>query len=422
MPTRSYFAGDIMTTADVLIAVSDSILNSIDQLEHLEYNKKGRKYKFVSNNFQRIREEDKHLVVFPQDLNQHMAVLLAYKILSSIGNGGLLTEYPDFCLSVIGVAGKLESNGWYEEENSSVVHYRTCKYDPTDVREQALKYYEKVESRHIDMGLNIMTAAKLNFLHTDHHIGVRLDSQYIKDYISSFYGPDALSNQEILIALKSFVHWGNIKGFLYKLEVPNVKLSDQLHENFASFPKPPETLISGVKERYPSGTSKYSLVLKAIEVLSAYKFSLLIPYPEDLEYDLDWIFDLCKAIENDPIRFHLRSEQKGLCDKPINLQELSQKHSVKISSLLSFISLVLNIFENTGGEYLLQNSKIPKFDESLVQKYDKYYQSMIKLKENITIYQEKKWEDSDIILRLATSKPSLHSVVSDMQKKYITDD
>ena len=41
----------LMSTSDALITFSDHILHQIDNLQKVEYNKKGRKYRFVNNTF-----------------------------------------------------------------------------------------------------------------------------------------------------------------------------------------------------------------------------------------------------------------------------------------------------------------------------------------------------------------------------------
>lgn len=411
----------MICTADALVAISDTILNSIDELNKVEYNKKGRKYKFVNNNFQRVREEEKHLIIFPDDLSAKMGVILAYNILKNINGGEILGSFPDLCRSIIGVANRLEVNKWYEEENSSVVNYKNSKFDPLVDKESALKYFKGVTDDHVRMGLDIMISSKLNFLHTDHHIGIKLDCQYIKHYVTKHFGSEAANNPDVLVALKSFVHWGNIKGILYKLDVPNIKMSGELKSAFDKFPDPPIELKDSVYDRYPSGTSQYSLMRKAIDILGDYKYAKLIPYPTGPSFDLDWLFSLCSDIESNPIKYHLRSTKKGLCEDPINLNELAQQHASQIKGLFTLISLVLNTFDNTGGEFLLQNSKIPKLDDQLIDRYTEYYDSICEVNEKIKSYELKDWDPSDIVLRLLKSEISIFDAVMEMRSKYIED-
>ena len=77
----------LMSTSDALITFSDHILHQIDNLQKVEYNKKGRKYRFVNNTFQRIRQEDKHLIIYPEDLNEKLSFYSAFTILYNIGEG-----------------------------------------------------------------------------------------------------------------------------------------------------------------------------------------------------------------------------------------------------------------------------------------------------------------------------------------------
>lgn len=414
----------MVLSSEALIALLNLILNLIGDLNKLEYNKKGRKYRFVNNNFQRIREEDKHLVICPEDLDAQLAVTLSFYILYNIDDGELLRRYPDFCLLIIGCAREIEAHGWYEEENSSVVHLKNAKYNPTEVRGPALDYVRlnPIEQRHIDMGLVLLTCAKLNFLHTDHHIGTKVEGFHMKHFIREYFGEDVLALPQVLVALKSFVHWGNIRGILYKLEVPNVKTTPELVKLFYLFPDPLEDLKLSVFDRYPSGTLKYSLIRKLVDVLGDWKYSLLIPFPEDFNFELDWLYDLCHNIEKDPIKYHLRSLTKMLCDNPVNLGELLLRFSKQISALLDLILMIIHTFEDTGGDFLLQNSKIPKLTPELIGRNAKYYQQIQKIYENVYSYEEKGWDTDDIVLRLNTlDSPSLFLKVMAMRDKYSDD-
>lgn len=395
-----------MSTADALVAVSDMILDSVDLLNKVEFNKKGRKYKLVNDNFQRVREEDKHLIIDPQNPQGSTAAILAYYILSRIGSGKILEQFPDFCLSIIGVAQELERKGWYEEENSSVVNIKHARYNPMEVRDDAIEYVAQVNDSHIAQGLDIMIASKLNFLHTDHHIGLKLDSVYIKNFVEQYYGLECTTNPDILVALKSFVHWGNTKGILHKLEVPNVWMTDELLRNFDLFPEPSPDLKEAVYDRFPSGTSKYSLIRRAFELLYQYQYAALIPFPRESVADLETILGLCYEIETDPIRYHLRSVAKKLCHNPVNLNDLSQNYAAHSSALLSVISLILNTFENCG-DFLLQNSKIPKLTMQLINSHRSYYDELQSTYTAIKSYEDKNWDANDIVLRLLKNSFSI---------------
>lgn len=413
----------LVTPSDALITILDNILNQINDLNKIEYNKKGRKYKFVNNNFQRIREEDKHLIIYPQDLSKNLSIVSSYSILASINNGQILEDFPDFCLCIVGIAKLIETNQWYEEENSSVINFTQSNFKFTpELQESALKFHQDFNDDHFKMGVNLLICSKLNFLHTDHHIGTKLEGYYMKYYINKYFGIDALNSNDILVALKSFVHWANIKGILYKLDIPNINISDELKLKFESFPDPEPDLKINVYERYPSGTSKFSLIRKSIDNLADFKYSKLIPYPTEANFDLNWLYNLCHDIETNPIKYHLRSSVKGLCADAINLNDLNSSHSGQIASLLNLISLIINIFNETGSEYLLQNSKIPKFNDKLIENNKEYYDQLIKVNENIVNYESKGWNADDITLRLATSSyRSLFDEVMEMRQKFSDD-
>ncbi|QEL62713.1 hypothetical protein CJJ09_004892 [Candidozyma auris] len=223
-----------MSTADALIAVADTIISRAEGLSTVAINKKGRKFKYVNDAFQRVQEEDKHLVIYPQDLSESLATISAFSILESIDTR-LFADFQDVCLTVVGVAGEIERRGWYEEEHSSVIPYKQSKFNyDMDMRKKALEFAK-------------------GLFHTDHHIGNKLDDPYMRDYVEQFYGAEAVSSPEVIVALKSFVHWANIKGILWKLRVPNLDMSESLIDRFSSFPDPPAELLDVVWSRYPSG-------------------------------------------------------------------------------------------------------------------------------------------------------------------------
>ncbi|KAK6202543.1 uncharacterized protein RJT21DRAFT_125083 [Scheffersomyces amazonensis] len=440
----------MVSTSEALIAVSDSILNSFTSLSKLEYNKKGRVYRYVNNDFQRIREEDKHLVIYPQDLSMNMAQISAFNILSNISDGRILETFPDFCCAILGIAKQLEVNNWYEIENTSVVNYQNCKFDPLECKDECEAWLNEhtVTDDHISAGIDLMICSKLNFLHTDHHIGTKIEGYYMKHYLSkfnqqdefnkdneenedeAFSSEDILHSSDVLVALKSFVHWGNIKGILYKLDVPNINISEELRHSFADFPDPSPELKLSVYDRYPSGTSKYSLIRKSIDILGDWHYSKLIPFPpsSDQDIQLNWLYELCHDIEKNPLKYHLRSLSKSLYIDPINLNELSQMYSQQCKTLLSLVSILLNTFidMDTGGEYLLNNSKIPKFDDKFVSNNRIFYDKLIEIRELIQSYETKGWDKDDIVLRLQGNKDligesTLFDKVMEMREKFIDD-
>lgn len=406
-------------SADALIAVADAILAKADNLSTTEISKKGRKYKFINDTFQRIREEDKHLVINPDNVEERLSAVLAYSILSSIDES-LFKEFPDVCWTIIGTAEKLEQNRWYEEENSSVIPYKQLKTTfSAETKTQALECADAVEPQHLEMGSIILYCAKLDFLHTDHHIGTRLDGVFMRHYVEDFFGEEAAESQSVLLALKSFVHWANIKGLLWKLEVPNLSIDEDLKSRFESFPDPPEQLKDHVYARFPSGTSKYSLIVRSLDVLEAFNYAKVIPYPTGNNFNLNWLYSLSQKIEQDPISYHLRAKTKKLSDNPVNLGELSKTYSVNIQSLLALISLVVNTFSDTGGEYLLQNSKLPEFSELLISEYSDYHNSLVEVKRKIEEYEQKGWSHEDIVLRLYNSNvANIHDEVAKARQIY----
>ncbi|EGW30162.1 uncharacterized protein SPAPADRAFT_63769 [Spathaspora passalidarum NRRL Y-27907] len=410
----------LVSTSDALVTLADHILDSIDDLHQVQYKKKGRTYRFVNHTFQRVRQQDKHLIIDPDNLDEDIGLLSAFSILYNINNGEILTQFPDFCCTILSMARQLERNKWFEDENSCVVNIRYSSYDPRDLKDLAEEYIEMhpITENHIKYGVNLMYAAKLNFLHTDHHIGTKLEGLYMRQFIEEYYGEQALNSSDVLIALKSCVHWGNIKGMLYKLGVADIDMTPELIESFDSFPDADEKLRLNVYQRYPSGTSKYSLIRKSLDILSEWRYSRLVPLPHDL--DLSWIYQLCHDIETNPIRYHLRSHTKRLCIDPVNLGDLNTKYSAKIKQLLNIVSIIINVFQETGAEFLLQNSKFNNFGPELINSQKQYYEKLLKLKDHIEVYEDKQWNSDDIVIRLDSgdSNNSLYHRITEARGNY----
>lgn len=416
-PALSRHSVPMTTLSDAMVVVSDSILGKISGLSLAEIVKRGRKYRFVKSSFHRVKDEDKHLVINPSLLADHVSTVLAYSIIKAI-DANLFSEYRDLCLAIIGVARQLEENDWYENENSSVVALNDSNaITNPDLIEEARLLVQEVTPAHVVQGCNILYCSKLNFLHTDHHIGTTFEGIYLRKYVEEYYGSEALELPEVLAAIKSFVHWGNIRYLLYKLGVPHMKLDDSLVHKFSTFPDPPQELKDCVYERFPSGTSKYSMLSNVIDMIADSKYSKVIPYPPDDNFDVAWLYDLCDDIERDPIRYHLRSIVKDLSKDPVNLNELSQVNHDKIDTMLRYVSLILNTILSAESGGLAQNSRLPVFSDALISAHEDYFKKLVDLQNSIEEYEQKGWDEDDIVLRLSNGRaPNFYDEVDRIRR------
>ncbi|OBA21790.1 hypothetical protein METBIDRAFT_40452 [Metschnikowia bicuspidata var. bicuspidata NRRL YB-4993] len=400
------------STSDALVAIAERILGQVAGLSTAEISKRGRKYRFVNKNFQRVREEDKHLTVCPERPQDHVSVVLAHGILAAI-RADIFDTHPDLCLMIIGVARALEENHWYEEENSSVVHFDVQRPAVAPGQAQAaVRFAERVTDTHLAQGYNVLYCAKLNFLHTDHHVGSRLEGACMREYVARYFGAAALELPDVLAALKSFSHWAHIKGLLYRLGLPHMDVDDALARRFAAFPAPPPDLAAYVHARSPSGTSRFALVCKALDHLAQYKYARLVPYPHGPLFDCRWAFALCADIARDPARYHLRAKAKRLSRDPANLPELAQRWGGHIDALLLAVCLVLHVFPDTAGECFL-HSRVPLFSDAMVARHADYYQQLLAVAREIDDYERKGWAPEDIVLRMHKAHvPSWHDEVA----------
>lgn len=397
----------MVSTSDALIAVSENILANVDSLSSMEIAKRGRRYKFLNDSFQRVTEEDKHLIVHPDAPGEKISVVSAYQILKKI-DPEIFVSHKDLCLLIIGLALALEENHWYEEENSSVINYRFLSFTfAEEDKSAAMELLSMVTPQHLEKICVVVYCSKLNFLHTDHHIGTSLEGEHLRRYMTEFLGAEALELETVLTALKCFVHWANIKGLLYKLQVPNIDLSEESKQRFDKFPDPPQDLVDAVYERFPSGNSKYSLLSKLIEILRQYKFSTLVPYPTGHEYDYLWLMELCENIRADPAGYHFRCGVKKLTNSPANVTEIAQAHSKLLKMLLEYVALVLNVFDVPNSEFILQSTRLPRFLEDLVSKHADIYKQMMDIREIIDEYECKGWTLDDIVARFRDGQRSI---------------
>ncbi|KAG7192443.1 uncharacterized protein KQ657_001844 [Scheffersomyces spartinae] len=419
-----------MNTADALVYFAEHIESSLEGLAKQEYATKGRRYKFLDNNFQRIREIDKHLVVFPEQRDRKISVILAFDIIQRIDEQ-LFEAFPDFVSCMLGFAWELERLGLIESENSSVTHYKDCQhYGFLECEHQALKWFSKIEPKHIQWVANLQYCAKINFLHTDHHMGTKVDDQFIKQYLDEYFGPEALESTTLITALKSFVHWGNIKGMLYKLGLPNVNISEETKRRYDKFPDPAPEIIEQVFDRYPSGTSRIALIKKALEIFGkSWSYGDLLEYPPPFtmgggatneRVNIEWVYQICHDIRQDPLRYHLRSQTKDLHTQPVNLQELNTKYQKEIEMAYIYIGILIHAFSNAGTDFLMQIPRVPPPDK-LIQtspEIEEYYSKCLGLNNSIQEYEAKGWDSEDIVIRLRANQYSLVDKVNELSKRF----
>lgn len=407
------------STADALVQVSDHVLDSLRDLNRVEYFNRGRKYRYVSNKFQRISVESKHLVVCPELPDRNTALASAFSILLSIADGSLLSDFSDICLLILAVAQDLERHRWFDSVASLVIHLKDAKLDPSPFTDDALAYAAALRPHHSKMGFDIVVYAKLNFLFTDHHIGTELSDQTLVDIVAAHFGPDACDSPAVLDALKCFVHWGHTRAILAKLGVPHVAISPDLLASFDLFPEIDPNLRALVPSRFPSGTSRYSLMKKALVALKLWPLLPLIPFSRETPAsDFAWLLNLCADIAADPVRYHLRASSKHLSDRPVNLRDLQQQHQPQALFWLAFTALILDWFAVPGGAALQHDSRLPPVDPRLQLEIDAalghgYCEKLAHLRAQIDSYLEKGWDDRDIVSRLGSDMlgESLYSVL-----------
>ncbi|GMM29439.1 hypothetical protein DAMA08_021840 [Martiniozyma asiatica (nom. inval.)] len=368
-----------------LVSICDGIIENQQQASQNtnEYSKNGKKYKLTSNGqFIRVQGEAKHLLVSEsyEDFKSNLSILSSYHILRS--HGTLLERYRNLALAIIFTSREIELNKWYEP-TSKVCNLESSQYNPQYVEKDALNYITNVSQasrrEYIKLGCMILTATKINFFQTDHNVtSPTLEGYALRRLIAESCGDDALCNIDVYNSLRAFSHWCSIKGVFYKLEIPGLKIDSALIHNFKSFPTVPGWIRETIKGRYPAGCSKCSLIKKTLYLLDNSIYGQLLSIPADLNYKS--FLKLCKDIELDPLKYHIRSGSLGLSIEPsIELHRIfnnANKWIMWISSVLHAIGE----YRFAEGSKMITSNKIFKLNKV---KDQKAYKETVKLVQEI---------------------------------------
>lgn len=393
-----------MSYALALVSVADTILASRESLHISDLRKGSRRYILVNDTFHRIQESDKHLTVFPKDPALNVAVALAWCVLHAI-LPRLVSSHRKLCLSIVAVAQQLEKNGWFEATASSMY-----KHDPDllEYAPEAARFAAEATEEDIANGLSLMYCAKATFFHTNRHFGLQIESTLIYMQLELLFGAES-ADPAALAAVKSFVHWGNVKGFLFRMGVPCIKLTKEEKELYSRMTQPPDNVVAALKERFPSGTASFAFLRKSLIIIANHRFAELMPYPASPAFDPRWLFKLCDSIQENPAPYHLRAKVKDLVEAPVSLAQLQLKYSAETRALLDFIILALHTFPDPLGEHLLASSKLPDFEAASKRQNDHLLQLQTAW-HRIERYESQKWAPEDIVRRL--HDPSLRTVRS----------
>lgn len=342
-----------------LVAVCDAILQDEQQImsksNQNEFSKNGKKYKQTSDgNFIRVQGEEKHLIVSDsyENFKFNHSILSSYHILKSCGS--ILTDYSKLSLAIIFTSREIELNKWYDE-SSKITSIENSFYDIFSVEDEALSYISNIDadlrSELIFLGSMILVATKINFFQTDHNVtSPSLEGYALRKIISENCGNDALSSMDVYNALRAFSHWCSTRGIFYKLAIPHLQIDNLLKHKFKTFSEIPNWIQDTVHGRYPAGCSKLALVKKALSVLSNSVYGPLIEVPKNL--DMEGFLKLCNDIENDPLRYHVRSGSL----------KLSTNHHLEVNKLFknapAWIEYISCLHQAIGNYKLTYENKI----------------------------------------------------------------
>lgn len=352
-------SNNLVAVCDAIIAEQQSLKNSNNN----EYSKNGKKYRLTSDgNFIRVQDQRKHLIVSEsyENFKMNYSILSSYYILQSCGN--ILQDYQKLSLAIIFTSREIELNKWYDD-TSKICSVENSLYDPLSVEDDALNYISNIDpdsrSEYINFGSMILSATTINFFQTDHNVtSPTLEGYALRRIITENCGEDALTSFDVYNALRAFSHWCSIRGILYKLSLSNLQIDSLLIHRFKSFPEIPQWINDSISGRYPAGCSKLALIKKSLFIISTSIYGKLIRLPDYL--NITSFLQLCKDIESDPLRYHIRSGSLLL----------SKNSHLEISKLfknpnkwLEFVSCILQAIGNYKLPYenkLIISNKILK--------------------------------------------------------------
>lgn len=352
-----------------LVSVCEAIIadqQTVQKSSVNEYSKNGKKYKLTSEgNFIRVQGEDKHLIVAESygDFKCNYSILASFRILQNCGD--VLSEYRQLSLAIIFTSREIELNKWYDE-SSKTCFIENSSYDPLAVEDEALAYISNIDpdtrSQLVFLGCMILTATKINFFQTDHNVtSPTLEGYALRRIIAENCGEAALTSVDVYNALRAFSHWCSVRGIFHKLDIPNLQIHDLLIHRFKSFPQIPSWIKDSVYGRYPAGCSKIALVKKALVILSHSVYGQLVPLPKEL--DVDQFLLLCKDIETDPLRYHIRAGSLLLSTNP-HLE--ASKLFTQSDKWLEYVSCLLQAvgsYHMASGSKLIISNKILKINK-----------------------------------------------------------
>lgn len=356
--------------SDNLVSICDAIIEDQQQVllksNVKEYSKNGKKYKLTSDgNFIRVQGENKHLIVSEsyEDFKCNYSILSSYYILANCGT--ILNDFNKLSLAIIFTSREIELNKWYDESSKICSIENSC-YDPLSVEDDALSYISNIDSdmrfHLINLGTSILTATKINFFQTDHNVtSPTLEGYALRTIMSENFGENSLTSVDVYNALRAFSHWCSVRGVLYKLGLPNLKIDSALVQKFKSFPEIPSWIGESVHCRYPAGCSKIALIKKSLVVLSTSVYGKLIESPHAL--NIKQLLSLCNQIENDPLRYHIRNASLKLSTNPY--LEVG-KLFTDSNKWIEYISCLLHAINNHRLPYenkLLVSNKILKINK-----------------------------------------------------------
>jgi hypothetical protein len=165
----------------------------------------------------------------------------------------------------------------------------------TENRDRVRKLLEQLNNADATNGVSLLTATKVSYWITNHHVGQGQFQGFIRKVVSAWYRDNIAKDEGSYNLVWALGHWGSTKGILHKLGVKKLKDVPEM----ANYPLPSADVTMRIQS-FPAGTAKAGVCLAVFRRMFHSVFSPIIPTDPGMLS----LFDLVDAIREDPAAYH----------------------------------------------------------------------------------------------------------------------
>lgn len=247
------------------VGVSSDILDYIDEFQDFAIN--GPEDTGIASGIDQSRDPEWAL---PIGNTPKFAVIWAIHKLVKIG-----ISDETFIRDYAAATGLIVRNRWYDE-HSNTKQSGGFEEGPGD-RDKVKKLYEGIKAEHGQSGVTVLTATKVNFWLTNHHVGSGRFSGYMKKLMMLKYSENVANDPLVFNAVWALGHWGSSAGILGALGVEGTGTI----VGFKKYPSPADDVKMRI-ESYPAGTARVGVCQAIIKRINTSVFRDVLGAPPGL--------------------------------------------------------------------------------------------------------------------------------------------